>query len=203
MGDTLITVIAIVLAAVLMFVFPLMTMSDRTDDVSQLSVETATTDFVDDVRTTGKLTMDKYSKFVENISATGNSYDVEMELNVLDENPGKKTTQAEKTKIGENVYYTMYTSQILDTINPSNGVTKTLALKEGDMFTASVKNTNSTLSQQACNMYITSFYYIRRKVNYENTKSSSNIYNNNITNFINFNCICTKSGKNTRIANEL
>ena len=83
MGDTLITVIAIVLAAVLMFVFPLMTMSDRTDDVSQLSVETATTDFVDDVRTTGKLTMDKYSKFVENISATGNSYDVEMELNVL------------------------------------------------------------------------------------------------------------------------
>ena len=97
MGDTLITVIAIVLAAVLMFVFPLMTMSDRTDDVSQLSVETATTDFVDDVRTTGKLTMDKYSKFVENISATGNSYDVEMELNVLDENPGKKTTQAEKT----------------------------------------------------------------------------------------------------------
>ena len=57
MGDTLITVIAIVLAAVLMFVFPLMTMSDRTDDVSQLSVETATTDFVDDVRTTGKLTM--------------------------------------------------------------------------------------------------------------------------------------------------
>ena len=153
MGDTLITVIAIVLAAVLMFVFPLMTMSDRTDDVSQLSVETATTDFVDDVRTTGKLTMDKYSKFVENISATGNSYDVEMELNVLDENPGKKTTQAEKTKIGENVYYTMYTSQILDTINPSNRVTKTLALKEGDMFTASVKNTNSTLSQQLKNFF--------------------------------------------------
>ena len=153
MGDTLITVIAIVLAAVLMFVFPLMTMSDRTDDVSQLSVETATTDFVDDVRTTGKLTMDKYSKFVENISATGNSYDVEMELNVLDENPGKKTTQAEKTKIGENVYYTMYTSQILDTITPSTGITKTLALKEGDMFTASVKNTNSTLSQQLKNFF--------------------------------------------------
>ena len=76
-----------------------------------------------------------------------------MELNVLDENPGKKTTQAEKTKIGENVYYTMYTSQILDTINPSNGVTKTLALKEGDMFTASVKNTNTTLSQQLKNFF--------------------------------------------------
>ena len=59
MSDTLITVIAIALAAVLMFVFPLMTMSDRTDDVSQLAVETATTDFVDEVRTTGKITPDK------------------------------------------------------------------------------------------------------------------------------------------------
>lgn len=153
MGDTLITVIAIALAAVLMFVFPLMTMSDRTDDVSQLAVETATTEFVDDVRTTGKLTMDKYSQFVENISSTGNSYDVEMQLQVLDENPGKKTTQAEPNKIGENVYYTMYTSQILDTINPSSGVTKTLALKEGDIFSTSVRNTNSTMSQQLKNFF--------------------------------------------------
>ena len=153
MGDTLITVIAIALAAVLMFVFPLMTMSDRTDDISQLTVETATTEFVDDVRTTGKLSMDKYSQFVQNISSTGNSYEVEMQLQVLDENPGKKTTQAESTKIGENVYYTMYTSQILETINPSSGVTKTLALKEGDMFSASVRNTNTTMSQQLKNFF--------------------------------------------------
>ena len=151
MGDTLITIIAIALAAVLMFVFPLMTMSDRTDDVSQLTVETATTEFVDDVRTTGKLTMDKYSKFVENISTTGNSYDVEMEVKVLDENPGKKTIQAESTKIGENVYYSMYTSQILDSLESDGTQTKVLTLKEGDIFSASVKNTNSTLSQQLKN----------------------------------------------------
>ena len=57
MGDTLITVVAIGLAAVLMFVFPLMTMSDRTDDVAQLAVESATTDFVDEVATYGKITL--------------------------------------------------------------------------------------------------------------------------------------------------
>ena len=153
MGDTLITIIAIALAAVLMFVFPLMTMSDRTDDVSQLTVETATTEFVDDVRTTGKLTMDKYSKFVENISTTGNAYDVEMEVKVLDENPGKKTIQVESTKIGENVYYSMYTSQILDSLGANGTQTKVLALKEGDIFSASVKNTNSTLSQQLKNFF--------------------------------------------------
>ena len=153
MGDTLITVIAIALAAVLMFVFPLMTMSDRTDDVSQLSVETATTEFVDNVRTTGKLTLDNYSKFVENISSTGNSYDVEMEIQVLDENPGKKKTQAEATKIGENVYYSMYTSQILDELDSSATGTKTL--KEGDIFSTSVKNTNTTMSQQLKNFFYT------------------------------------------------
>ena len=152
MGDTVITVIAIVLAAILMFVFPLMTMSDRTDDVSQLTVETATTEFVDDVRTTGKLSLDKYSKFVENISSTGNSYDVEMEWKVLDENPGKKTTQASSDVIGENVYYSMYTSQVLDKITDSTtGKSKTVALKEGDIFSVSVKNTNTTMSQQLKN----------------------------------------------------
>lgn len=150
MSDTLITVVAIALAAILMFVFPLMTMSDRTDDVSQLSVETATTEFVDDVRTTGKLSLDKYSKFVENIQATGNSYDVEMEVKTLDENPGKKTTQAEATKIGENVYYSTYTSQILNSITGDN---ETMKLKEGDIFSVSVKNTNTTLSQQLKNFF--------------------------------------------------
>lgn len=149
MGDSLITIIAIALAAVLMFIFPLMTMSDRTDDVSQLTVDTATTEFVDDIRTTGKITLDKYDKFVQSISSTGNSYDVEMEVKVLDENPGKKTTQAVSTKIGENVYYSMYTSQILDSITSDNSSqTKVLALKEGDIVSVSVKNTNTTLSQQ-------------------------------------------------------
>ena len=100
MGDTLITVVAIVLAATLMFVFPLMTMSNRADDVSQLSVQSLTTQFVDDVRTTGKITSDKYNKFVENIHSTGNTYDVEIEVKVRDENPGKKTTQANSKKIG-------------------------------------------------------------------------------------------------------
>ena len=151
MSDTLITVIAIALAAVLMFVFPLMTMSDRTDDVSQLAVETATTDFVDEVRTTGKITPDKYSKFIENIGSTGNTYNVEMQVQVLDENPGKKTIQSTQDKIGENVYYSVYTSQIEEVLNNN----KNYNLKEGDLFSVNVKNTNQTLAQQLKNFFYT------------------------------------------------
>ena len=99
-----------IFSAILMFVFPLMSISERTDDVSQLSVQTATTEFVDKVRTTGKLTLDDYDKYVQTITSTGNSFEVSMQAQILDENPGVKTTQAETTKIGENVYYNLYTA---------------------------------------------------------------------------------------------
>lgn len=155
MSDTLITVIAIALAAILMFIFPLMTMSDRTDDVAQLTVETATTDFVDTIRTTGKITPDSYSTFMQNITSTGNTYDVEIEVQVLDENPGKKTTQTNRTTIGENVYYSIYTSQILDIVDPDNGTPRTYGLKEGDFVSVKVRNTNQTMSQQLKNFFYT------------------------------------------------
>lgn len=151
MNDTLITVVAIALAAILMFVFPLMTMSDRTDDISQLTVETATSEFVNEIRTTGKITSDKYSKFIETIGTTGNTYNIEMEFKILDENPGKKTTQTSLDKIGENVYYSIYTSQIESQLE-DKGVYN---LKEGDMVSVSVKNTNQTLSQQLKNFFYT------------------------------------------------
>ena len=90
MGDSLVTIIAIFLAAILMFVFPLMALSERTDDISQLAVQTATTEFVDNVRTTGNLTLDGYEQYLQTISATGNSFEVEMQIQQLDENPGVK-----------------------------------------------------------------------------------------------------------------
>lgn len=146
MGDSFITIIAIFLAAILMFIFPLMSISERSDDVSQLSVQTATTDFVDKVRTTGKLTLEDYDKYIQTIASTGNSFDVEMQVQILDENPGVKTTQAETTKIGENVYLNLYTTQIEDIINEENTKNR-LVLKEGDRISVVAKNTNKTIAQ--------------------------------------------------------
>ncbi len=150
MSDTLITVIAIALAAVLMFVFPLMTMSDRTDDVAQLTVETATTEFVDNIRSTGKITKANYDSFLETITSTGNTYDVEMQVDVKDSNLGKKVSQAQSDKIGENVSYSIYTSQIEAALDSAS---HTYYCKEGDIVSASVKNTNQTISQQLKNFF--------------------------------------------------
>ena len=75
MGDSLITIIAIFLAAILMFVFPLMSLSERTDDISQLAVATATNEFVDKIRTTGKITLDDYEKYIQTIRGVGYKID--------------------------------------------------------------------------------------------------------------------------------
>ena len=83
MSDTFITIIAIFLAAILMFVFPLMTLADRNDDVTQLAVQTATNERVDEIRRTGKLTEDQYHNFVSSLAATGNAYDVEIKFQIL------------------------------------------------------------------------------------------------------------------------
>ena len=150
MSDTFITIIAIFLAAILMFVFPLMTLADRNDDVTQLTVQTATTEFVDDIRRTGKLTEDKYNSFVSTISATGNAYDIEIEFQILDENPAKKDTQSSGTTvIGENIYYSVYTIQIETRL----GNDHQYILKEGDIVSLSVKNRGATLAQTLRNVY--------------------------------------------------
>ncbi len=149
MGDSLITVVAIFLAAILMFIFPLMSLAERTDDISQLAVQTATTEFVDTVRTTGKMTIEDYDQYLSEISSTGNSFDIEILIQQLDENPGKKTTQAEATKIGENLYYNIYTTQVLEQLDTNGRIT----LKEGDIVTVTAKNTNQTISQMLRNFF--------------------------------------------------
>ena len=145
MSDSVMTIVAIFLAAILMFIFPLMSTADRSDDISQQAVQTATTDFVDNIRSTGRITRDNYESFYQTITATGNSFDVEMQVEVLDENSNKKTTQTSPTKVGENYSYTVYTSQILEDIN--NDSKEQYKLKEGDIISVTVKNTNKTISQ--------------------------------------------------------
>ena len=146
MSDTLITVVAIFLAVILLVVVPLQVTSHRVDTMSKLDVDTLTSDFVDNIRTTGVLTENDYYNFKQKLTSTGNTYDIDMEFKILDENPGKKSTQIVRDKIGENVYYSVYTSQIEKNIEEHEK--KQYALKEGDIVSVTVRNTNLTIGQQ-------------------------------------------------------
>ena len=165
MSDSLATIIAIFVAAILMFIFPLMAITARNDDIVKTTVQTATTEFVQQVATEGHITQESYNDFTSKLYATGNSYDVQIEVKVLDENPGKKTVITSPDLIGENVTYSVYTSKIEEDIL-TNGRFK---LKQGDTIIVTVKNTNTTIATQLTNF----FYRIVGKGTYQIGASAS------------------------------
>ena len=148
MQSTTTTVIAICVAAALLLVAPLITLTARNDNVVQENVKLIVNEFVTDIQNTGVITTAKYQDFENKLAATGNTYNIDIEVQHLDENPGKKTTQANYTKIGENVYYSDYTTQVLNQLNigSSTGSGK-IILKEGDRIVVDVSNTNETQAQ--------------------------------------------------------
>ena len=144
MGDTVMTVIAIFLAAILLFVFPLMAVSDRADDTSQTYVGAMTAQFVDEIRTSTVITQEKYDMFVSKLYATGNTYDVEIVVGKVDENPYKTSPTDPGPSVGQNLTYKLSTSQVLNAMEQGGGTYK---LNTGDSVSVTVKNTNKTISQ--------------------------------------------------------
>ncbi len=151
MGESLTMVVAIFLAAIMMFVFPMMAMSEQNDNIAELNVQTIISEFVNTSRNTGKITADSYNKLVADLYSTGNTYDITMEIQVLDENPAKKANimQGSETKIGENIYYSIYTTQILEELEEKNEK----YMNEGDILTVTAANTNNTISQMLKNFF--------------------------------------------------
>lgn len=141
-GNVAITVLSVILAGFLLCIVPLMDVASSNDDAAQAALQSATTELVNKVQNTGNLTLQQYEKFVEEISATGNAFEVEMEIWTLDENVSKKGTQTTTSKIGENVYYMVFKTTIMEVLEKNN----VYRLKEGDIIKVRVTNTSPTLA---------------------------------------------------------
>ncbi len=179
MSDTLITIVAIFLAAILMFIFPLMSVSERNDDIAQAAVQTATSELASKISTKGKITAADYEEFLAKIGTTGNTYEVEVEVQKLDENLGKKSAVSASNLIGENSRYKVFTTDILDSIytNTTTGavlpsdMVKDYLLNKGDNVIITVKNTNSTMAQTLRAF----FYRVTGKGNYQIAASATSL----------------------------
>ena len=147
MSDTLITIMGIVLAAILMFVFPLMAISNTQDDISQVAVQSLVSEFVNNVATKGKVTQDDYNSFISKLYATGNTYDVQLEHKIMTTNPNKGATD----QLGENLYYSVYNSTIVDSKATGIDYNKQYLMKKGDYIIVTVKNSNTTIGSQVKN----------------------------------------------------
>lgn len=156
MEDTTISIIGIFIAAIIMFIVPLILIADKSDDIAHLTAQTVTSDFVEDVIKSGKITNDNYEEFKRMLATTGNTYDIDVELKVLDPNSAKQNTVSSGNG-GQNTYYSIFTSQIEDKLASAYNSTAydsgAVVLKEGDIFSVTVKNNSLTLSQSLRNIY--------------------------------------------------
>lgn len=152
MSDTLITIVAIFLAAILMFVFPLMSVTERNDDIAQNVVQTATSEFVNKISTTGAIKANDYETYLQKLESTGNTYSVEIEVQHIDENMSKKSTSTSQDLIGENVYWSSYTSEVINDLYKNQN--EVYPLNKGDNVIVTAKNTNKTIAQS-----LRSFFY--------------------------------------------
>ena len=145
MGDSVSMVFTIILAVIVMFLFPLMDTWERQDDLSYMAVYTATVDFVDAVRNTGVLTKSMYESYLSQIGGTANTYDVTLEHREYLVVPSGDSTEV--------IYLNHYFSEIEDKLYDATE-RYSYPFTKGDYFYVSVKNTNKT---QATMMEQTAF----------------------------------------------
>ena len=147
MSETFITIIAIMSAVVLMFAVPFIATANQNEKITQSAIQTILDNFTNTVAREGKISKSTYNDLIEELHATGNTYDVTLEFKILDENPGKKTSQTVKDKIGENYYTSVFTTQIEEVLKDQTQ-NNTYKLHEGDIISVTVKNTSVTFAQK-------------------------------------------------------
>lgn len=143
-NNSIVTILGLGISATLLFVFPVMTIADRNDDVAQQSYQKATVEFVDEVCNVGSIKEATYEGYQEKLAATGHPADVKLEVKVLDDNVGKKTTWTSSSVVGENVHYSEYTEQIESQVYGPAGE---YPLKKGDIVSATATNKDTTVGQ--------------------------------------------------------
>ncbi|MCL2354360.1 MAG: hypothetical protein FWC68_00415, partial [Oscillospiraceae bacterium] len=147
MGDSLITMLAILLVVLLMIIYPLLVMSENNESISQMAATTITAEFVETVTTQGVIQMSDYEGLLHRLHATGNTFDVEIEVRHLDENPSRREVVNELIPGNaptRNVTYSVFTTTILDRLIEDEG---RYILKRGDTVVVTVRNTNRTIAQ--------------------------------------------------------
>ena len=148
--STLMTIVGLFLVTTLMFIVPLMAVSERNNDIAQAAAQTAVADFVNNAANAGAIIPTEYEALLSELNSTGNTFEITIEVQHLDENFGKKNNTTSGNLIGENERYSTFTTEILDYMYPDdiNNMIRNYPLKKGDMIIVTVKNTNETLATQ-------------------------------------------------------
>lgn len=144
--------LAVLLAVILLYVYPAAETADRQDDIARMTVVQTVTRFVDAVRTKGYISPAMFAEFEEQMARTGNAYEISMEHLHKKYVPHYSDPMDQSTFSGtyQTVQDGYYSAQIKAKLFPSSSVMalddrgRRYTLAMGDFFTVTVKNTNRT-----------------------------------------------------------
>ena len=150
MADSLSKFIAIVIAAFLLFIFPVKNEFERQDETSRMFVLTETTKFVDSARNIGYITPLMYLQFSKGLSATGNVYEIELEhyhkkYDPIYDDPSVAASFKEDFSVN---YSGTFTDEILKKLFPGDSAVtdRTYKMSKGDYFAVRIYNKNKTIA---------------------------------------------------------
>ncbi|GKS12950.1 hypothetical protein YDYSY3_39500 [Paenibacillus chitinolyticus] len=149
-------IFVVIVAALLLFIWPVSEVFERQDDIAHLTAYKAVTTFVDAVRNKGYISPQMYNDFVLELSKTGNVYDIELEhqhkrYNPVYSDPANPGTFQNTFKVD---YEAFYRNQIMPILFPSDSTaaktdeSRKYKFTEGDYFAVVVKNKNKTNAGQ-------------------------------------------------------
>lgn len=139
----------VLIALLLIFLWPISSSLNKQDDMSEIYVFNASTQFIDSVRDKGYITPTMYNQFVNQLDLTGNTYDISLEH--LHKRYDPIYSDAGVFLGGFEVNYEgFYNAQINEKLFPRNSTesiespNRVYKLAAGDFFNLTVKNTNRT-----------------------------------------------------------
>lgn len=184
MKDSFSIIVAVILLVILIIILPLYNYFERQDDMSYNVALKTVTMFVDEVAENGYLDQNMYDKFIERLSSTGNSYDIEVEAQkrVITVDPNNTSTDEDNKTFIEQ-YKSYYNKDIF---NDDSGQTSTVIAKDntlrnnafffdvGDKFYVKVKNTNTTMAAALLSAIISSTPKEKINISYGATIKNNN-----------------------------
>lgn len=130
--------------SLLLFLSPAYYFAIKQDTIVQAIVYKDTVDFINTIKSTGKITQETYLRFLKKLDHTGNVYEIELEHQRMLMNP----IILEDGSIQENTisqqYYNYYTDDILKEINNNH----LYRLRKDDYISITVKNRNKTFGSK-------------------------------------------------------
>jgi len=135
-------IVAILVACVLLFLYPIYSMASKTDSVVQTYVGDQTATLVDSIRSTGKLTYDMYTSYLKRLTSTDNLYDISITHQHAVYYP---VYDDDNNATGDVMlkYTNTYEDDILDELYFGSGVYQ---FSEGDYVSVKLTNTNRTMA---------------------------------------------------------